>query len=112
MKKHYQIASIIIVIITFATYIFPFMLSNMNVKGNDIPWEQFAMAFLFLLPAIVLFLKKPNSLWVYSYPAILLASMLAGMLQGDALGAGLLMLFVAIPLAIIYSLLVLIKVIK
>lgn len=110
--KHYQISAIIIIVITLVTYIFPFILFNIDGKGNNITWEQIGTAFLFLLPAIVLFMKKPNSLWVYSYPAILLASMLVAITGGDALGAGLLMLFVAIPLAIIYSLLVFFKVIK
>lgn len=110
--KHYLIAGIISALIVFATYIFPFMLSGIGTEGYRIAWEQYLISFIFLLPTIVLFIKKPNSLWVYSYPAIILVSMLVGIAQGDALGAGLLMLFIAVPIAIVYSILVSIKIIK
>lgn len=110
-QKRYLIAAIFTIIVVCGWYIVPFMIGN-NIPGNDIAWEQYVFALVFLLPAIALFLKKPQSLYVYTYPVVLIAVFWLGMLGGDALWAGLLMMFVAIPVGIIYSILVFWKIIK
>lgn len=110
-EKHYLVAGIITVLAVLWAYILPFMVAN-NVPWNDISWMQWVFAIIFLLPAIALFIKKPKSLVVYSYPGLFLAIIGLAFSGGDALGAGLLMMFIAIPVAIIYSTLVFVKVIK
>ncbi len=110
-KKHWLIAAIIIILGIIIGYIYPFMLAN-NVPGNDVAVEQYILVVIFFLPVVALFLKKPQSLWVYSYPILWTASLILAFTSGDALGAGLMILFIALPLSIIYTILVFIKTIK
>lgn len=111
VKKHHMIASTINLVMVLIGYIFPFMLSNVGI-GNAIAWEQWLIAGILLLPSVVLWMKKPKSLWLYSYLLVLVTVLLMGILSGDALSAGMVLLFLAVPIAIIYSMLVVIKVVK
>lgn len=110
-KKHHMIASSLNLVIVLIGYIFPFMFSNVDV-GRGIPWEQCLIAGILLLPSVVLWIKQPKSLWMYSYLVVLVAVLLMGILSGDAISAGIMLLFFAVPMAIIYSILVVIKVVK
>lgn len=110
-KKHYMVASMINLVIVLIGYIFPFMLTNIDV-GNGMPWEQCLIAIILLLPSVMLWIKKPKALWMYSYLVALIAVLLMGLLSGDAISAGIMLLFFAVPMAIIYSILVTIKVVK
>lgn len=110
-EKNYLVAGIVTILAVCGVYIFPFMLAN-NVPGNDISWMQWAIAGIFLLPAVALFVKKPKSLWVYIYPVLLVITTILAFSGEDALGAGLLIMFVAVPVAVVYSILVFVKVIK
>lgn len=107
-----MIASMINLVIVLMGFVFPFILSNVGV-GNGISWVQYSIAAVLLLPSVVLWVKKPKTLWMYSYLVALVAIiLLMGVLTGDAISAGLMLLFFAVPMAIIYSILVVIKVVK
>lgn len=111
IRKHYMIASSINLLIVLIGYFYPFMLSNIG-ADNGMPWEQCLIAIILLLPSVVLWIKKPKSLWMYSYLVALVAVLLLGLLSGDAISAGIMLLFFAVPMAMIYSILVITKVVN
>lgn len=110
MTKHYQISAALIVLIAAAGYIFPFVLSNRG-SDNPISWEQLLVTLFLLAPAIALFVRKPKSLFVYTYPVVFIFLVGLAIASGDALGAGLVILLCAV-LSVIYTILVFSRVIK
>ncbi len=108
MKKSYILASFMIVILVFVI----FLLFNMNLGDIVATTLQLTLIVVLSLPALALLIKKPNKMWVYLYPLVLLITEIYNYSSKDALASGLMILFFALPASIIYTFLVMKTIIK
>ncbi len=112
MKKNYVLAAVIILVMVFAIYIYPFLLFNMNFGDIEGMLLQLSLVLILSLPALALMIKKPNKIWIYVYPVVLLITGVYNYTSKDALASGFMILLFALPASIIYTVLVMKNIFK